>query len=632
MHILGTAGHVDHGKSSLISALTGTNPDRLKEEITRQMTIDLGFAALNLPNGETIGIIDVPGHRDFISNMLAGIGGIDAALLVIATDEGVSAQTREHLAILDLLDVRHGVVVLTKIDLVIDPGWLELVELEAHELLEGTSLANAPCVAVSAQTGEGLEKLLETLEAVLKETKAKRNLGRPRLPVDRVFSMAGFGTVVTGTLVDGSLSLGEELVSLPEGQKGRIRGLQNHHHKVQKIDPGFRTAVNLSGIEHGQIQRGDVLCHPGDYQPSTLLDVSFRLLSDAGLDLKHNQEMKLYIGAAERVVRGRLLGTEKVQAGQEAFLQLRLDRAVVAERGDRFILRQPSPSQTLGGGLVLDAHPSGMPKRFDKKYLLRLEQLREGNDAQLILQQLDLRGFCKRNELARHAGLSAAAADDLIDELLKSGDLLAIQERNDPGSQYLGSLSYYQKRKGQVQELLAGFHSENSLLPGHSRESLRSQLGASREQFDVLMRKLEQDNIIQQSGTLIALANHRVKLTEQEMSLARPILEAFSLNPFSPPDRKAIISELGETLTEGLAAAEILVKVSEDIFFLPETVSEMQSWVIQQIQATGSMSLAIFRDHFKTSRKYAAAFLEYLDKIGITVRKGDHRLLRIVQS
>ena len=281
MHIVGTAGHVDHGKSTLISALTGTNPDRLKEEIAREMTIDLGFASMVLPGGETIGIIDVPGHRDFVGNMLSGIGGIDAVLLVIAANEGVSNQTREHLAILDLLDISRGLIVLTKCDLVSDHEWLELVELEAQELVEGTSLQNAPVLRVSAQTGEGLDQLKLKLAEILAETPQKRDLNRPRLPVDRVFTLAGFGTVVTGTLLDGSFTLGDEVVCLPDGKTGRIRGLQNHNHKLQKVSPGYRSAINLNNLSIEDVNRGNVIAVPSTYTPTTRVDASIRLIRNA---------------------------------------------------------------------------------------------------------------------------------------------------------------------------------------------------------------------------------------------------------------------------------------------------------------------------------------------------------------
>lgn len=632
MHIVGTAGHVDHGKSTLIAALTGTHPDRLKEEIAREMTIDLGFAALELPNGEAVGIIDVPGHRDFISNMLAGIGGIDAALLVVSADEGVSAQTREHLAILDLLDVRHGILVLTKKDLAPDAAWLELVELEARELLAGTSLENAPGVAVSALTGEGIPELLELMQTVLAETEPKRDLGRPRLPVDRVFSMPGFGTVVTGTLLDGSLSLGEELVCLPGGASGRVRGLQNHKHKVQKIGPGFRTAVNLSGIERSAIKRGDVLCRPGEHRASRLLDVSFRLLPEAELSLKHNQELKLYIGAAERLVRGRILGAEELKPGQEAYLQLRLDEGVVAERGDRFILRRPSPSQTLGGGAVLDAHPQAMSKRFDEKNLERLAQLDEGSEGDLILQNLGQLFFASRADLIKKSGLPEATAQEAISGLIEEGAITLLKPESSRNREIIARNSDWQSLAAKVLEALEAFHQANPLRAAMPRENLRAQLGLNREQFDLSLDKLESEAALVQRGTGLALQGFSVQLSPAQMALVEPVLAEFEANPYSPPDRAALVLRLGEELSAGLAAAGLLTQVSDEILFSSKAYAQMQAWVEEEIQRTGTLTLAQFRDEFKTSRKYAAAFLEDLDRKGITVRKGDFRVLRIVQS
>src|ERR671918_686980 len=297
MRVIGTAGHVDHGKSTLIAALTGTHPDRLKEEQLREMTIDLGFGWLTLPNGEEVGIVDVPGHRDFIENMLSGIGGIDAALLIIAADEGVMPQTREHLAILDLLQIPTGLIVLTKIDLASEQAWLDLVEADIRAVVSGTVLNDAPIIRVSAKTKTGLASLVSNLESLLQQKPARPDLSRPRLPIDRVFSMSGFGTVVTGTLLDGQLALGDEVEILPSGQKGRVRGLQTHKRKEERAVPGSRTAVNISGIETESIQRGEVVTYPNQYQTTRRIDARFRLLKDTSSALKHNTEVKFFVGA-----------------------------------------------------------------------------------------------------------------------------------------------------------------------------------------------------------------------------------------------------------------------------------------------------------------------------------------------
>ncbi|MCZ7542658.1 MAG: selenocysteine-specific translation elongation factor [Anaerolineae bacterium] len=347
MHVIGTAGHVDHGKSALVRALTGINPDRLREEQEREMTIDLGFAWLTLPNGESVGIVDVPGHRDFIENMLAGVGGIDAALFVVAADEGVMPQTREHLAILDLLETQGGVIALTKRDLIHDPEWLELVTAEVSEAVDGTVLADAPIIPVSAHTGEGLEALVTALQSALAGRPPHPDRGRPRLWVDRVFTISGFGTVVTGTLTDGALAVGQEVVFLPEGLRGRVRGLQTHKAKIERALPGSRVAVNVSGVSKDQVRRGDLLTIPGWLRGTVLADVRFRHLPDASRPLRHNTEVKLFVGAAEVVARARLLDAPELAPGQEGWLQLRLERetpSCVATASSCAIPRRRRPS------------------------------------------------------------------------------------------------------------------------------------------------------------------------------------------------------------------------------------------------------------------------------------------------
>ena len=317
MRVIGTAGHVDHGKSTLIAALTGTHPDRLKEEQAREMTIELGFGWMTLPNGEQVGIVDVPGHRDFIENMLSGIGGIDAALLVIAADEGVMPQTKEHLAILDLLQIQSGLIVLTKTDLAADSGWLDLLETDIRAAVSGTVLRDAPIVRVSAKNKTGLEQLVSLLNEILEKKSPRLDLNRPRLPIDRVFTMSGFGTVVTGTLSDGHFSIGDEVEILPTGLTGRIRGLQTHRKKQDTALPGSRTAVNISGINVEQIQRGEVITHPNLYQPTRRLDANLRILKDVSAPLKHGDEVKFYVGASETIATLRILGAEEMHPGDE---------------------------------------------------------------------------------------------------------------------------------------------------------------------------------------------------------------------------------------------------------------------------------------------------------------------------
>ena len=409
MRVIGTAGHVDHGKSTLIAALTGTHPDRLKEEQAREMTIELGFGWMTLPNGEEVGIVDVPGHRDFIENMLSGIGGIDAALLVIAADEGVMPQTKEHLAILDLLQIPAGIIVLTKTDLASDEAWLDLVEADIRAAVSHTVMEAAPILRVSAKTRQGLETLISNLESILGQKSPRIDLGRPRLPIDRVFTMSGFGTIVTGTLLDGHLTVGEEVEILPSGQKGRVRGLQTHKQKEDKAVPGSRTAVNISGLETESIGRGDVVVHPGQYQPTRRVDGWVRLLKDVSLSLKHNSEVKFFVGASETIANLRLLGTDELKPGEESWIQLELRDPIVTVRGDRYILRRPSPGETLGGGVIVDHLPKGRHKRFDQSILKSLESLSQGTPADILLEAAWASNIATVREVVARSIIRAAA-------------------------------------------------------------------------------------------------------------------------------------------------------------------------------------------------------------------------------
>jgi selenocysteine-specific elongation factor len=366
MRVIGTAGHVDHGKSTLVQRLTGIDPDRLAEEKAREMTIDLGFAWLKLLTGETVGIVDVPGHRDFIENMLAGVGGIDAVLLVIAADEGVMPQTREHLAILDLLGIQHGLVVLSKTDMVDDPDWLALVERDIADTLIGTALQGAAIVPVSARTGAGIAELNERIAELMAQMPPRADYGQPRLPIDRVFTISGFGTVVTGTLLGGTLRLGDEVVIEPAGLRGRVRGLQSYKQTVSVAEPGSRVAVNVSGVERSAVARGFVLTHPGRLLPTTLVDVHFRYLADASRPLKHNAEVKFFVGAAEAMGHVRLLDSEMLQPGSDGWLQIRLEKPLALAQGDRFIVRCPSPSETVGGEPAARAAVASFSARCDR--------------------------------------------------------------------------------------------------------------------------------------------------------------------------------------------------------------------------------------------------------------------------
>ncbi|MBG0771433.1 MAG: selenocysteine-specific translation elongation factor, partial [Anaerolineaceae bacterium] len=568
-------------------------------------------------------IVDVPGHRDFIENMLAGIGGIDAALFVVAADEGVMPQTREHLAILDLLQIPAAVVALTKIDLVKDPEWLDLVEADLQDTLAGTALENAPIVRVSARSGEGLETLVQTLRDVLAAHPHRPDLGRPRLPVDRVFTLPGFGTIVTGTLTDGHLSIGDAVEILPDGIEGRIRGLQTHKQTEEKAQPGSRTAVNISGVSVDQIRRGDVVVHPGTYQPTTMIDVWVRLLKDATAPLKHNTELKLFLGASEVIARVRLLGVKELKPGEEGFLQLMLQHPVVALRQDRFILRRPSPAETIGGGQVVDPHPKRRHKRFNETKLEELAQMMVGTPEEILMQSARQSGAISRGKLVEVSGLEPGQAQTAIDALFASGDLTALNGKN-----LLIPTDQFERLQADLLQSLEDFHQRNPLQFGMPRERLRTGNALAAEVFDALVTQLSTRGEVIAENAFIRAAGHTIRLTEAQQAKVDSLLREFATHPYTPPSVKESQDIAGEELVTVLVQTRRLVQLGDDVLLQPEILKEMQDAVVEIIKQNGSVTLGELRDRFQTSRKYAVAVLEDLDAQGITIRKGDGRELR----
>jgi len=633
MRVIGTAGHVDHGKSTLVEALSGTHPDRLKEEREREMTIDLGFAWITLPGGEDVGIVDVPGHRDFIENMLAGVGGIDAALFVIAADEGVMPQTREHLAILDLLQITSGVVALTKIDLIDDLEWVDLVEDDVRATLEGTVLESAPIVRVSGRTGEGLPELIAALGSCLADHPPRADFGRPRLPVDRVFTIAGFGTVVTGTLSDGRFQVGDELVVLPEGIKGRVRGLQTHKRKEEVAVPGSRTAVNISGVTVDQIKRGDVIAHPGTYQPTGRLDVRFRLLKDASSPIKHNTEVKLFIGAAEVVARLRLLGVEELKPGQEGWLQLELKQPVVAVRNDRYILRRPSPGETLGGGAVVDPHPRRRHKRFSGEILRRLEALAQGTPADVIMEALAASGAVRLKDVISRTNLDEVTAQEALHKLFQAGqivdweDKLATAQRI-PSDTLVSDQGYWQNLVARAVDECETYHKNYPLRRGMSREELKSRLGVDNRVYNALLKKLVLSGELSEAGPLVYHPAHQIVFTAEQQGAIDKLMARFMESPYAPPTIKECIAAIGDDVFTALVDLERLIQVSGDVVFSREGYNQMVAEIKRLLAEKGAITAAEVRDHFKTSRRYVLSLLEHLDALGVTVRVGDVRRLK----
>ncbi len=530
--VVGTAGHVDHGKSTLVQRLTGIDPDRLQEEKERELTIDLGFAWLELPGGQSISIVDVPGHERFIKNMLAGVGGIDAALLVVAADDGPMPQTREHLAILDLLEISTGVVALTKRDLV-DPDWLELVEAETRETLQGTLLADAPIVPVSSTTGEGIDLLLTELAAVLAGANAVASRGRARLPVDRVFAVSGFGTVVTGTLNGDVLEIGQEVEILPDGIRGRIRGLQTHGERVERAIPGSRVAVNVSGIDRDQVQRGDLLSIPDWVEPTPMLDARLRLTPTAPRSLVQNDPVDFFVGSSERSAYVTLLDAEEIQPGEEGWVQIRFDIAVPVVDGDLFIVRQASPSMTIGGGRVVNAHPR-RHRRFRPDVIAELEARLRGKPSDLLVQAL-ADGPLSVADLGRSLGLESSTVAEAATEAIGEQSIVRLSsgaaEPITP-QEVLIDAREYSKVGDDLKRQLARYHAQNPLRRGASREEVRSRTGYSPRIFDGLVTRLAAEGLVSEDGDVLASPTFEVRLTDEQQA---------SVERFLPCDRRRAI-------------------------------------------------------------------------------------------
>jgi selenocysteine-specific elongation factor len=633
MRVIGTAGHVDHGKSTLVEALTGTHPDRLKEEQEREMTIDLGFAWITLPGGEEAGIVDVPGHRDFIENMLAGIGGIDAAILVIAADEGVMPQTREHLAILDLLDIRGGVIVLTKTDLVVDEEWLDLVEEEVRQVVSNTVLENADIIRVSARKRTGLETLVSSLEAVLARMPARNDLGRPRLPVDRVFSVAGFGTVVTGTLSDGRFSVGEDIEIQPSGRKGRIRGLQSHQRKNEQALPGSRTAINISGIDVNEISRGDVVIHPGDYRPTRRIDVQVRVLEQVDLPVRHNDETKLFIGAAEMIGRIRLLGTESLNPGEMGWLQIELRNPIVCHRGDRYILRRPSPAETIAGGIVLDPYPKRRYKRMHIPTLERLSALAQGDPQDILEQALQSAGIISVETLGKYAMLPDGVFQTALAGLIEANRIIVISENDGserlfPAETLIVTRETWENLRTHVRDLLGQYHRAYPLRAGMPREELKSKLNLQTRPFALVMQKLAVAGDLVARNSSLALTGHRVNFTPAQTAAVRQLISVFAQTPATPPSVKEAQKAVGEEVYQALVDRGDLVQISADVVYRAEDYQHIRQEILLALEEHEQMTVAQVRDMLQTSRKYVLAILEHFDALGLTVRAGDYRRLR----
>ncbi|GAW29717.1 MULTISPECIES: selenocysteine-specific translation elongation factor [unclassified Carboxydocella] len=629
--IIGTAGHVDHGKTTLVKALTGHDTDRLKEEKVRGISIELGFAPFTLPSGQRIGLVDVPGHERFIKNMLAGVGGIDLVMLVIAADEGIMPQTREHLDIINLLQVKGGVVVITKADLV-ETEWLDLIREEVEEVLKDSVLAGAPVIAVSAMTGQGIPELIAVLEKLVSDIEERPATGQARLPIDRVFTITGFGTVVTGTLISGRLQMGQEVVLLPSGKQSRIRSLQVHGKRVEEARAGQRVAVNLHGLEINEVDKGEVLTVPGAFVPTYRLDVELEVLPTVEKALQHGQRLRFYLGTSEVFCRLRLLDREELEAGTRAPVQLVLEQPVVAAKRDRFIVRTYSPMHTVAGGQIIDAHPP-RHRRYQEGLNEQLLQKLKGEPDELLLNVMKSTSsaLLTWEELIKKAQLSQEEGQAAQQVLLGRGDALEISVEK---QKYGIARDIYLLWLDTVKQILQKYHQQYPLRRGFSKEELRGKLNLnlSNKEFTALLNMWQQDGELQILEQDVALKDFQ---PEAKGKLAEAVAQAetaFLKGKFQPPSWAEVAEKLPvspqqqEEVLLFLQQQGRLIKISDDLYFHSRALKEAKDILLELLEKHQEITLAQFRDALNSSRKYMVPLMEYFDRQRVTRRIGDLRV------
>ncbi|OLC15732.1 MAG: selenocysteine-specific translation elongation factor [Candidatus Rokubacteria bacterium 13_1_40CM_69_27] len=627
--MVGTAGHIDHGKTALVKALTGIDTDRLPEEKARGITIDLGFAFLEEPDGLTIEIVDVPGHERFVKNMLAGVGGIDLAMLVVAADEGVMPQTREHLAICSLLRIKSGLIVLTKADLV-EPGWLELVRDDVAGLVRGTFLQGAPILAVSAKTGEGLAELRAALRRCAAAVEPRRTDQLPRLPIDRVFTVKGFGTVVTGTLTAGRFALDDRVEVYPRGLTAKIRGLQAHGHPVAEARAGQRTAINLQALERAAIERGDVVGLAGALVSSLLVDGTLELLADAPRPLKSRDRIRLHAGTSEIMARVLLLDRAELQPGERAFARFRLEAPLVAVPGDRFVVRSYSPMVTIGGGALLDVDPPRF-KRKAPALVSHLTLLERGSPEEVVEEHVRHGGAsgARVGPLAARVPFGPERLRELLGRLEAERRVLAIER-----DWYLHPDADARLRALAV-AALEQFHRTNPLRPGMSREELRGRAGGAEERvFAHLLSALDAQGVVKVERDKVRLAAHEVRLSPEQRRAIDRIEQEYLKAEAAPPSPEESLARAGlsgdeeHELFQLLVAERKLVRVKESLYFHTTALEIIQDKVVTLLRERREIGPGDIKDLLGISRKYAIPLLEYLDARRVTVRVGEKRVLR----
>lgn len=628
--ILGTAGHIDHGKTVLIKALTGIDTDRLKEEKLRGITIELGFASFKLPSGGILGIIDVPGHEKFVHHMVAGACSMDLVALIVAADEGIMPQTREHLEICSLLKVKKGLVVITKADLV-DEEWLSLLEEDVKAFTAGTFLENAPIAKVSAITGEGIPELINTLDMLTKDAEPKSSIDLFRLPIDRVFTMKGFGTVVTGTTISGKVKVGESLMAYPNKKKTKVRNLQVHNQDVVEAIAGQRTAINLQGIEKDEIERGDILAPSDTLIPSYMLDSFLEILPSVKKAIKNKTFIRFHLNTAEIMGYAILLDKQEIGPGETGYVQFRLQQPTVALPGDHFVVRAYSPICTLGGGEILNPIPK-KHKRMHPLTINNLETLRKGEEEQIIETHIfdaKFRGLSK-SYLCVLTNTFSRDLDNYLDKLIKSKKIYAIS--TDPAC-YV-HYEFVEKAKEGAIRYLSNFHKQYPLLPGPAKTELKTKALSFIDNifFDFLLQHLS--NEILQEQNLVWLKTHKISLSEADKRLKHQIISTLHKAGFSPPTPKELAArfkapiEKIRQILDILIKERLLIKIKEDMYCNANLIEDLKKEMAKFINEHEGVTPSQFKSLINASRKYAIPLLEYFDSIKWTIRLGDKRTLR----
>ena len=618
MFVAGTAGHVDHGKSTLIKALTGIDPDRLAEEKKRGMTIELGFAWVQLDNGTDVSIVDVPGHERFVKHMIMGAGGFDIALIVVAADEGVMAQTREHIAILDLLDVQHGIVVITKTDIA-DDDLAEIVELEVADELAGTSLEGSPTVRVSALDGSGIDDLRDAITRAAGEIEPRVDHNEPRMYVDRSFNISGFGNVLTGTLDRGSLATGDDVLLLPSGGRGRIRGLQSHNQTVNRVKPGNRVAVNVSSLSNADVPRGEAVVKHRTYQTTRVFDAILRTAPTAPRQLRHNHKVTVFAGTWEEPATVRLLYGDSLANNESGFAQVVLGGNRPIAIADKFIIRDTN--DTLGGGSVLVLN-APRHKRNDKRVLQGLHRLASGSEKDILLQHLASAGFANQDALFQLSGIESDALERHLAELLTSGDAVKLSNGDDGGSLYATRESW-EIVSERMMKAVDDYHAAYALRPGIPQQVLRRASTLGHGTFEAAIMLLESRSELETVGSVVRRSGFEPKLSQEQHNRASVYVEALRDGGYSPPSGTEIDSEL-----LALLVARKEVVVAGDVVFEASKFNEMKEGAIERCNLNGEVGINDVREMFNTSRKFSLALLEQLDRDNVTMRVGDVRKLR----